>query len=236
MPSTLAPLRRFPGGNWGHRDAPACSAARGTLPANLSPFLKLGTWASQGEICTPGESSRAWCAFMTCRTHAHAGHRQPGKGKGSKGEREPPQAHAADIYNAITTSAEAVQSTTGCKNSLSREQESQQMGGRNERQRDDCRRRWGRHRRKSKKNWGYEEETERGAQGKDGQEVNTEAHQTKHCAFCGSEAVDRWPWEHTDHEGLTTSMPHCTSPTATRTPGTEAHRPGNLHKSSGQRD
>lgn len=86
------------------------------------------------------------------------------------------------------------------------------------------------------KNWGYKEETERGAQGKDGKEVNTEAHQTKHCAFCGAEAVDRWPWEHTDHEGLTTSMPHCTSLTATRTPGTEAHRPGNLHKSSGQRD
>lgn len=47
-------------------------------------------------------------------------------GHGSEGERGAPQAHAADIYNAITASAEAVQSTTGCKNSLSREQESQQ--------------------------------------------------------------------------------------------------------------
>lgn len=44
------------------------------------------------------------------------------------------QAHAADIYSAITASAEAVQSATGCKNSLSKEQESQQKGGRKDRE------------------------------------------------------------------------------------------------------
>lgn len=48
--------------------------------------------------------------------------------------REAPRAHAADIYSAITASTQAVQSTTGGKNGLSREQESQKRGGRNGRE------------------------------------------------------------------------------------------------------
>lgn len=63
---------------------------------------------------------------MPCRTHANTSHRHIGRTMGSEVGRATPQAHAADIYNAIAASAKAVQSTTGCKNSLSREQESQQ--------------------------------------------------------------------------------------------------------------
>lgn len=74
----------------------------------------------------PRESSWVWCAVMTCRTHANTSHRHIGRIMGSEVDRGTLQAHAADIYNAIAASAEAVQSTTGCKNSLSREQESQQ--------------------------------------------------------------------------------------------------------------
>lgn len=81
--------------------------------------------SARGEL-HPRGSSWVWCVLRTCSTHANTGHMHAGMAMGSEGKRGALQAHAADIYNAITASAKAVQSTTGCKNSLSREQESQQ--------------------------------------------------------------------------------------------------------------
>lgn len=102
--------------------------------------------SQQGESYPP----ERWGVGITCRRHANTGPRLASTATGSRGEGC--TASTCSIYNAITASAQAVQSATGCKNSLSREQESQQEeGGRNGREggRGGCRRRH-RHRRKSK--------------------------------------------------------------------------------------
>jgi len=89
---------------------------------------------------------------MTCRTRANASHQHVGTAVGSEGQRDAWQAHAADAYRALAASAEAVQSATGGKNSLSREAESQRESrGRSESEggMGGCRRRH-RHSRESK--------------------------------------------------------------------------------------
>lgn len=87
---------------------------RGVCVGGISPQVPL----SKGRATPQKEQLGLVCVLMTCRTHANTGHRHAGTAMGSKGENSAPQAHAADIYNAITASAEAVQSATGCKNSL----------------------------------------------------------------------------------------------------------------------
>lgn len=77
----------------------------------VSPQIPLG----EGRV-TARREQLGVVASVTCRAHAKAGRGREGCG----------QAHSAGIYSAITATTEAVQSTTGCQNSLWREQESQQ--------------------------------------------------------------------------------------------------------------